>query len=171
MSDNTPLKTKHWETNIPCAGTVATPRPSEVQRFHSWHDLGVMGMTHPSHTPPHPSSTTSITGYTTIKTGGATGHPHTYPPTGAAHTSHSLLSCTLSCCIQNIAHDETEIFPGFLLPDLHLTLSVLGEMSGSPVTGTMERSHNVSEWKPSSDRLWVGGGQREGAWTKGRNTV
>lgn len=96
-----------------CSNTTA----SEVQRFHCWHDLGVMGMTHPSHTPPHPSSMTSIAGYTTSRTESAAGHPRTYPPTGATHTSHSLLARALSHCIQNAAQNNTGIFPGFLSPD------------------------------------------------------
>lgn len=121
-----------------------------------------MGMTHPSHTPPHPSSMTCITGYTTSRTESATGHPHTDPPTGAAHTSHKLLAHTLSRCIQNTAHNNTEIFPGFLLPDLHLTLSALGEMSRSPVKGSVAISHNVSKWKPC---VWLA---VSGKWEVGR---
>lgn len=163
MSYNALLQTKHWETNIACAAVAATPRPSEVQRFHSWHDLGVMGMTHPSHTPPHPSSMTCIARYTTSRTESATGHPHTDPPTGAAHASHKLLAHALSRCIQNTAHNNTEIFPGFLLPDLHLTLSALGEMSRSPVKGSVDISHNVSKWKPC---VWLA---VSGKWAGGRD--
>ncbi|MEQ2191887.1 hypothetical protein XENOCAPTIV_003925 [Xenoophorus captivus] len=82
-----------------------------------------MGMTHPSHTPPRPSSMTSITGYTTSRAESAAGHPHTYPPTGAVLRLHCLLSLSLSlsCCCQNKTYTDTKITLDFQRPDLHLT--------------------------------------------------
>lgn len=117
-------------------------------------------MTHPSHTPPHPSSMTSIGGYTTSRTESATGHPHTNPPTGATHhhTASSLplfLSISHSHCVENTTHNNNKIIPVFRLPDLHLALSELGEMSRSPVTGVVEISNNVSiSEKLLSDCEW-----------------
>lgn len=111
----------------------------------------------------HPSSMTSIACYTTGRTESVARHPHTYPPTGAAHTSHSLL--TRSRCIQKTAHYSGEIFPGFLLPDVYLTLSERGEMSRSPVKGSVEISYNLSKWKQA---VWLA---LSGRWAGGRNTT
>lgn len=146
------FRQKHWETNIACA--AAPPQPSEVQRFHSWHDLGVMGMTHPSHTPPHPSSMTPIAGYTTTRTESAARHPHTHPPTGAAHTHIVHSPCSLSLHPE-YTQNNAEIFPGFLLPAVHLTL---GKKSRSLDKGSVEITHNVSKWK-SAVWLWEGVGK------------
>lgn len=72
--------------------------PSLVYDFHRWlhnHQDQVRYWT-PTHISSHRDSTHI-----------------TQPP--------SLLS--LSLCVKNTAHNNTELFPGFLLPDLHLTLS------------------------------------------------
>lgn len=99
-----------------------------------------------------------------------------YTPTHASsHRSraHITRPPRSLCCIHNTAHNNAEIFPGFLLPDLHLTLSGLGEMSRSPVKGSVEISHNVSKWKPAVCLLALSGrwAEGEGTWTRGRSTT
>lgn len=85
-------------------------------------------------------------------------HTHILPQ--GQHTHHTAFLLALSPAVST-AQNNTEIFPGFLLPDLHLTLPKPGEMSGSPVTATVETSYNVSKWEPG---VWL-----SGKWAEERN--
>lgn len=138
---NTPIK--HRETNIAEAGAAATPRPSQTHP-----QLTRPGSDGDDTSLPHTTpSMTSIAGYTTGRTGSATGHPQILPRGGGGDTaraSHSLLLLHPEHCTKQCRVTPRVSAAWFILT----TVRAGRDVYRSAVKGRARISHDVGKWKP-----------------------